>query len=178
MNKLTKTVRKRKLTGSIATLITVACMSMASAHEVDSKYTMAAISDAAYGAKVLSGDYEAAIRKIRISGDTSVRNFFSANNLCVAYVQLRDITNASEACETAVAGIQAMLAHKRKYASGYEAYRRYLAIALSNRGVLRAISGNEELAHEDFSDAIQLDVRLTAPATNMARLNKGALPQA
>ena len=177
MNTQMKTRRGRKLTGLVATMIAAACMSTTSTAATDSHYTMAAISDAAHGRKVLSGDYEGAIDKIRMSDSSSVRNFYSANNLCVAYVQLRDTANASKACDTAVSGIQTMLAKKRENSYSYAVYERFLAIALSNRGVLRAISGDEELAYEDFSDALRLKASISAPETNLARLSEATPPK-
>lgn len=57
-------------------------------------------------------------------------------------------------------------------------YRKYLAIALSNRGVLLAITGKAERARKDFRDAMQFESDIPAPATNLARLSQITAPVA
>ena len=48
----------------------------------------------------------------------------------------------------------------------------YLAMALSNRGVLRAATGDVELARQDFVEALSAGARLSVVKTNLARLDK------
>jgi hypothetical protein len=50
--------------------------------------------------------------------------------------------------------------------------REYLALALSNRGVLRAATGDVELARQDFVAAQSARARLSVVKTNLARLDK------
>lgn len=174
-------VGNRTLVRSVSALFAAACLSTAGAETSDPKYTMAAISDAAYGEKILAGKYDEAIGKIKKSNRLSIHDYYSATNLCVAYVVTRDIANASEACDSAVAEMQEMLDRRRRgavYASSRKAYRKYLAIALSNRGVLRAINGDSELARADFLKAMQLEAKVPAPATNMERLEQEGAPNA
>lgn len=178
MNQQMKLVRKKTLLRSLTILIAAASTNAAAEDTAEPKYTVSAISDAAYGAKILAGDYEAAVGKIRQSSSVSMRTFYAANNLCVAYVQLRDFANAGTACDSAVAVMRKILDTTRKHAPSHAANRKFLAIAMSNRGVFRAINGDEELARKDFSDAIELEARIAAPATNMARLTREATPQA
>ena len=51
--------------------------------------------------------------------------------------------------------------------------RVYLAVALSNLGVLQAAKGNTDQARDKFLEAVELDTDLAAPKINLARLAKG-----
>ena len=51
--------------------------------------------------------------------------------------------------------------------------RVYLALALSNMGVLQAAKGSTDMARETFLEAVGLDTGLSAPKINLARLAKG-----
>jgi Tfp pilus assembly protein PilF len=48
------------------------------------------------------------------------------------------------------------------------------ALALSNRGVIRAITGDDSGARQDFELAIKLGRNLRAPTENLARLETEA----
>ncbi|MEE4163951.1 MAG: tetratricopeptide repeat protein, partial [Woeseiaceae bacterium] len=52
------------------------------------------------------------------------------------------------------------------------AVRRFMAMALSNRGVARALKGQYDLAAADFEKAIDIKSRLAEPAINLARLER------
>ena len=51
--------------------------------------------------------------------------------------------------------------------------RIYLALALSNLGVLQAAKGSPDRARARFLEAVELDTELSAPKINLARLAKG-----
>lgn len=144
-------------------------------------YTMAVIKNEAYGRRVTAGNYEQAIDKIT-RGGTHVRDRFADHvNLCVAYTKTKDIENADLACNAALAGIrkQEDRATRSKKGPLYGAYKRDLAVALSNRGVLFAVSGDAARAKECFAAAIELQTDLSRIArSNLARLEQTALPEA
>jgi Flp pilus assembly protein TadD len=56
--------------------------------------------------------------------------------------------------------------------------RVYLALALSNLGVLHAARGSTDIARRTFREAVELDTGLPAPRINLARLAKGETPSA
>ena len=146
-----------------------------------SHYTVAVISDAAQGRKVLQGQYEHAIDSIRSPRRGAYARYYAANNLCVAYVMTRNVEAAATACENAITTMATMVKKQdnKPTLSGHaKAQRKFLAIALSNRGVLNAINGDEDLARADFKKALELGTRIEAPAINMARLSKQLSPQA
>ena len=58
------------------------------------------------------------------------------------------------------------------------AQKSYLATSLTNRGVLHAVMGNVDLAHQDFIDALDTDSGAKVAKINLARLGKIAAAKA
>lgn len=147
---------------------------VASAHEADPKFTLNHISDAAYGRKISSGEFDDAIQSITAAKRHGTDAIYASMNLCVAYVVTRDLENAANACDAAIVGTEERLAevleHRSRHSSKAKAYRKFLAIAYSNRGVLRALGGTDDLARADFEKALALKAKLRAPKVNLARL--------
>jgi tetratricopeptide (TPR) repeat protein len=150
------------------------------AHETDPVYTMTVIVDAAHGGKVAAGKYDRAIEKI--TARKSGRNAYSRQtNLCVAYTKTGALEKATEACEEALAIVldgadtRGVLAGTTQSA---KVGRRYLALALSNLGVLHAAKGSTDMARKNFREALALDSGLSAPKVNLARLARDKNPNA
>lgn len=137
-------------------------------------FTMAVLTDEAYGARVMSGKYEKAIERLTRGGARSNSRFAEQNNLCVAFAKTTDLTNALAACEAAVAKVKERerLANNRpKRSFTARAYRSDLAIALSNYGVLLAVQGAIDEARASFEAAIALDAEASSiAAQNLDRL--------
>lgn len=158
------------------TLATIAALLLSvSAHagEDDPVYTMTVISNLSFGHAVTAGRYDEAIDQITSAVDVADASFEAKTNLCVAYTKSGDLENAAVACDAAVDTIQKRSQHAKRYAPVYEAdtYRAYEALALSNRGVLHAVRGEDAQAREDFLEAKKLRARLVAPGVNLARLD-------
>ena len=130
---------------------------------------MTVIRDAAYGGKVTAGKYDEAIVKINAHTKRPSEQFFASNNLCVAYTKSNDIDSAEKACNDALE----LAADERGFDSEDldRIERKYTAMALSNRGVLRAVSGDNVNARRDFLEAMNLEAGLSSPARNLARLD-------
>jgi tetratricopeptide (TPR) repeat protein len=143
----------------------------AGAEEQELPYTMTAITDASFGNKVMAGQYEQAIQYITAPNYHRKASFEAKTNLCVAYTKTGAIGQAEESCSAAIADIRND--HFRQ-----ERSRSDLALALSNRGVLRAVKGENELARQDFADAVALDSGLKAPSTNLARFDSQSMADA
>ena len=150
------------------------------AQEVDPSYTMTVIIDAAHGGKVVSGKYERAIEKITAS--KSRRDSYSRQtNLCVAYTKTGELDKATEACEAALANTRDKKNPRRStpgpaYTGRVD--RVYLALALSNLGVLHVAKGSPDIARKTFHEALELDTGLSAPKVNLARLARDDVPSA
>ena len=173
-------IELRMLARPLALLAALIACAPVSAGETEPAYTMTVIVDNAYGSKVAAGDYERAIEKITAAKRT--RDPYSKQtNLCVAYTKIGELDKATEACEAALA-IMLDARKSRKGAPGIahsgRMERLYLALALSNLGVVHAARGSEDAARRTFHEAVELDTSLSAPRTNLARIAKGETPSA
>lgn len=151
-----------------------------SAHETDPTYTMTVIIDAAHGGKVAAGKYERAIEKI--TARKSSRDPYSREtNLCVAYTKTGELDKATEACEAALAIMLTGEKPRSSYlgaAKSERVDRVYLALALSNLGVLQAAKGSTDTARESFREAVALGTGLSAPRINLERIAMEGTPRA
>jgi hypothetical protein len=154
---------------SIASLVALVCAYGASANALaKDTFEMGSYSNWAGGARIDSGDYAGAIAAAShpsMKGDTTSM-LGAATNLCVAYTVSRELALARKACDEAVS-----LA-KRVDDSDWKRLRRESATAsaLSNRGVLRALSGDSVGAASDFRAAIKLRSSNEMPSRNLAYL--------
>ncbi len=161
---------KKYFTGSkcaalgLAALISLGATS-AMSHDVNSKFAMTVIRDAAHGAKIVAGNYGGAIERLADGRYRSSEKFFAANNLCVAYTMTSRFDAAKESCSTAVEMMQ-----RDRLTDASTIAARYYAIALSNRGVLRAMNGEGEMAREDFEAASKLRAGMAVPTRNLGYL--------
>ncbi len=162
--KLSRNERKPQKLALTLALSALAISVSAGAEEQESPYTMTAIIDASFGHKVRNGEYENAIQRITAPGYHLKDSFEAQTNLCVAYTKTGSIGQAVETCDAA-------LSELRNKKMKYSTTRSGLALALSNRGVLRAVKGEKELARQDFLEAVELQSGITAPTSNLARLD-------
>ena len=137
----------------------------AAAHEVSAAYQLTAIADAGKGQYVINGEYSTAIEKIE---SQSVKYFSAETNLCVAYTISGDVVAAKEACNRALAIVDQGKKAERSLKFGN--HRRSLAVALSNRGVFRALTGDLQGAKVDLSRAVSLGSHLRQAKQNLIRL--------
>lgn len=139
----------------------------ARAHELPSNFEMNVIKDEAAGMKILEGDIDVAIDEIARTEVRPAEKFFVDNNLCVAYTLSKEFALAEKACDNA---LDTMALTRVPKAYWHRPDVRYRAIALSNRGVLRAMTGKTELARADFADAQRLSAGIRAPKVNLEYL--------
>ena len=172
MNPVNHSNRTGRLARPFALAALLFIVAPLAAHETDPIYTMTVIVDAAHGSKVAAGKYERAIEKI--TARKSARDTYSKQtNLCVAYTKTGALDKATEACEEALAIVldgadtRGVLAGTTQAA---KVDRRYVALALSNLGVLHAAKGSTDVARRNFREALALDSGLSAPKINLARL--------
>lgn len=151
------------LTGMLAGLAPIA---QAQEKQNAAAYVMTVIGDRAAGEQVISGAYGQAIESLTANTTKRSSRFAAANNLCVAYTKTNRLSEAESACSAAIRS------SKATYASWYDVNRKrdFYAVALSNRGVIRAVSGDTEQARQDFRAAMRISSTLSAPAENLAAL--------
>jgi len=137
------------------------------------KYEMAVFSDAEQGSKILSGEYDQAIEKINAKS-RAADSFHLQTNLCVAYTKSGNIKAAEQACEEAVVAAKSLRKIRTTSFAGPASSQRrarYVAIALSNRGVVKAVQGDLEAARQDFEAAMAERSRISSIESNLERLN-------
>ncbi len=141
-------------------------------------FKMGIVVDRAYGRSIQTGNYEQAITRLTRRSPSTLRTFSSQNNLCVAYVKTADLGKAAEACQAAVDGmkkLEARASKKSRRSFEHQKYRSDLAIALSNRGVLLAVSGDAVSARADFQAAMALGSHHARfAANNLRKLDAGS----
>jgi len=149
------------LTGMLAAVAPIA-----QAQENPAAYVMTVIHDRAAGDQVISGAYGQAIESLTANTAKHSSKFAASNNLCVAYTKTNRLPEAEQACSAA------LRTSKATYASWYDvnSKRDFYAVALSNRGVIRAVSGDTEQARQDFRAATKFSSTLSAAAENLAVL--------
>ena len=164
-----------------AVLLVATFFSASALAETDNAvFTMTVYKDNSAGTKIIKGEYGEAIE--RITERTKIRDRFSdQTSLCVAYTKKGDLGNARPACEAALTEVRNKKPSKHRNAWSKEsATRRYeerLALALSNQGVLLAVTGDTKLARAHFEEAMNLDSALQRKiTTNLARLNEMEVP--
>lgn len=169
---------KHKRAACIAVLLAAAASGQAAAEGSEPEpFTMAVIIDAAYGRQVTLGHYNQAIDRITRHGTRESRRFQEQVNLCVAYTKTLEIEKASNACDAAIANVVEREGRKRTLRSERSAearaYQVDLALALSNRAVLLAATGETERAKQGFLEAMDLQTALKPIIeNNLLRLNQ------
>ncbi|NNF18026.1 MAG: hypothetical protein HKN70_14875 [Gammaproteobacteria bacterium] len=164
----TTNARTRKLPAALAIVATLACQVALATEPAPAAYRMAAISDQAHGDELIRGDYERVIEELESASVHRSAKFWVRNNLCVAYTLVKDVEKAMRACEEAVV-LSRKVARSRDTLTEQNRLRD-IAVALSNRGVIRALTADMVSAKNDFETAIQLRVRLKEPVVNLAKL--------
>ena len=164
MNRL-RTLASRCGTCLVAvSLTTGSAVAMAEADTASrSGLQMAAVADRAKGRVVLAGRYGEAISDL---GDRSGRRFEARTNLCVAYTMTGELDKADAQCNAA-------LALSRK-----DDVHRDIAVALSNRGVLKAIRGDLSGARDDFRRALDFERDLRQATENLDLLTRSGAAEA
>ncbi|MEO0574483.1 MAG: hypothetical protein AAF004_03405 [Pseudomonadota bacterium] len=133
----------------------------------ESAFVMSAVENEAAGDEILAGDYAAAVTNLmgnaRLIGD----GFSKATNLCVSLTLGGQIDDAERQCSRA---LRYSRAHRRSLDGGAQA-KRFHAVALSNRGVLRAVSGDLDGAERDFERAAKISASIENAELNLEHLS-------
>src|SRR5690606_32121687 len=116
-----------------------------------------------------AGDYDGAIDVAlrRTRKGSSEHRLIETTNLCVAYTVKRSYFNARDNCEAALE-----IARRVDLNRSHNGFSRMheTALAMTNRGVLRAMSGDMSGAASDFREATAMSHATKAPDRNLAHL--------
>lgn len=133
-------------------------------------YELVVQAESNQGKRLVRGLYDSAESA---AARTPANTFEALNNRCVMHIVAREFTEARAACDRAVERIDL-----DRLGMGYPRYpvdyrplaEERKAMALINRGVLRALTADAEGARDDFERAVELGPHIAAGEANLARL--------
>ena len=103
--------------------------------------------------------------------DSSRMSFEAMTGLCVAYLKSGDLDRAATSCDGAIDSLsrqeRALIRQAGSRRQGKAAFSRYMAVALTNRGVLYAAMGETQAAREYFEQALELRSGLDGVKNNL-----------
>lgn len=165
---MTCAIRHPKLLATAAALVTALGLS-SSAAAAEPSYEMISYLDSPSGRLLAAGDYDGAIDLAmrRTHKGSPKHRLIERTNLCVAYTVKRSYFNARDNCEAALETARRLDLDRshRGFSRKHET-----AVAMTNRGVLRAMSGDMSGAASDFREATAMSHATKAPDRNLAHL--------
>ena len=139
-------------------------------------YVMTVYSDAAHGSKIIDGAPKDVIAKLSSKDGARSNALAGQVNLCVAYTKTMQLEKAAEICDSAIAA--ALKDARRLERSGIfgrqttQVADTGRAIALTNRGVLHAVTGEKAKARLMFEMALMLKSKEESARTNLLFLDR------
>lgn len=154
----------------LATMALVIVATATHAQADQTVFVMSAIENEAAGDAILAGEYAVAadtiLTRSRIIGD----NYSKETNLCVSLTLDGQIESAEAHCESALRHSRVADRISRRLSDSRAQARLYRAVALSNRGVLRGVSGDLDGAQSDFERAAALSAAIDNADRNLQHL--------
>jgi hypothetical protein len=154
------------LLGVSAALLGAASHAATDTH-FDTRFTMTAYSNAVGGQEILSGDYKAALTKLSARAEDAA----VVMNRCVALTMTAQWPAAQQACNTAVHYAELAKANAQSGAlQDRHSQDEGLAIAYSNRAVLKWLTADPKAAEDDLRQAHTLLPGLDVLVQNITAL--------
>lgn len=133
-------------------------------------YELVVQAESNQGKRLVRGLYDSAAS---VDARTPAKTFEALNNRCVVSIVNEAFEQAQDACDRAVAKIDLdrLGMNYPRYPIDYRPLaEERKAMALINRGVLRALTADTEGARDDFERAVELGPQIPAGEANLARL--------
>jgi len=164
------TMMNRALAILPATAILAAAPAMVLA--APGSYSMVILAHAPEARNLMSGDYAMTMEGIQNLEAVAYKSFDMYNNLCVGYTITKSFDKAQVACDLA---LELHADTSRPYyslmATGMALNKsNRKAVALTNRGVLKAVTGDVTGAAEDFTLATESSDKVRESDANLAYL--------
>lgn len=160
---------------SLAVLLCVTATAQADDQDTG-HYIMTVYLDMAQGRAILDGSPGELIESVSEGTSGTTVSLEENMNLCVAYTQAKQVEHATAACDAALAGAAKQAKTAKRTSSVWidPAYtaRNGHAMALNNRGVLHALTGDHDAAREMFEAALEVGKRKKYVRKNLALLNE------
>ena len=155
---------------SLSLFCALACASLSPVTHAEGAavYELASYSNGPGGKELAMGDYANAMARSSAAGMTDIETrLVAATNLCVAQTASRAFAAARTSCDRAVELARRIDGSEQR---GIRRGPSATARALSNRGVLRALSGDPTGAARDLRAAATQSGSWNAAASNLAHL--------
>jgi len=171
MNTIESAVRAAR-TLSVALLAGVCATAGAQAAGASGKAVLSGYSDGVAGASLMAGDYSRVIAELGWRGSLYQSDALSAStNLCVAYVMARTWQKADSMCDEALDVARQNEGDLLLYTRALRA--EHVAIAYSNRAVLRWLEARPEAVAHDLARARAFAPQAAFVAQNTAVISAG-----
>ena len=149
---------------TLMTLVWLAAASSVHANDQPAgRFVMTVYENKAQGRAILEGSPQAIIDRVAKENGDAGLSFEENVNLCVALTQVKRVADATQACDAAVHASHKEARRIKRMAS--PAFvpsgetKDVIVLALTNRGVLHAITGEHDKARELFEEALDLQTR-------------------
>jgi hypothetical protein len=160
----------RALHLAFAAALLVGSAAHAAEQEPPRTFELTAFSNTTGGAALSSGDYNTALDQLAAHAHSLDADSLSTNR-CVAYAVTRRMEAARAACDAAVHDAEQQIASLPVSMSWARAeYRDYLALAYTNRAVLKWISSDTAAAQADLKRAAAVAPKAEFVARNLTAL--------
>jgi hypothetical protein len=154
--------------------VTALCVSAATQAEPGKGYILTAYSDAVGGEQLLSGQYSAALVRLRSAKDDTVSSkAVKKTNVCVAYAMMHKLKEARVACDAAVVAATADRSHSQGLVSRSRIQEdSAVAIAYSNRAIVHSLFNETVGSAEDLAEAHYLAPQTDYIVRNIAAFKR------
>jgi hypothetical protein len=170
MSSYSRNSRKPAQALQLALAATLLVGSAAHAADEPRTFQLTAFSNGAAGESLASGDYNTAVRELKVHTN-SLDPDSATTNRCVAYTVTRQMEAARSACDTAVRDAQQAISSLPVSMTWARSdYRDYLALAYSNRAVLNWIANDASAAQSDLRKAAAAAPKAPFVARNLTAL--------
>ena len=136
---LSQNRHKRSVAKSVSLLVASTLIVASGAQAAETAHTpfvLTAYSNGIGGKSLLSGNYAAALVEIQnFHAQQMVAVSAKANNLCVAYTALKQLTEAKSACTAALRSAREDKLSSSRFSPGSSEENAYIAIAYTNRAL-------------------------------------------
>jgi Tfp pilus assembly protein PilF len=156
------------------TAIAFAALSILGAGAAHAGYRMTAFGDTPGFAQIMAEDYEAASAKLEAPFYDTDRYARFANR-CVSELLSHEVDAAMQSCQRALSVAPADL--MTSLTPSFHKRAEVLTHLYSNRGVVRAVSGDVFGAREDFERALELDEANDNARSNLELIAAGDVAQ-
>lgn len=129
-------------------------------------FEMLVYDDTPQGRRISAGEWSDALA---MDAKGAIKSFDKFNNRCVLYTMTREFAEAEAACNAAIE-TRAMDSTTASQWRNAARKRMQTAMALTNRGVLRAVTGDVSGAKEDFEAVISANSKTRAARANLTIL--------